>query len=106
MSNPWREAALDDINTERDRQIVKWGPQHHENGTGLGAWLNQTRGIESLLRVSRHDNDHGSSTWATILAEEFAEALLERDKRELEIELIQVAAVCVAWVEDLNGREP
>jgi len=63
------------ILSERDRQDKKWG-----------------RGF------------HGRSdlAWLGILAEEFGEvanAILEHDEPNLITEIIQVAAVCVAWLE-------
>jgi hypothetical protein len=41
-------------------------------------------------------------TWAHILTEEFYEALAEADPEKLREELVQVAAVAVAWVECLD----
>ena len=60
--------------------------------------------------------DHGNETWLALLAEEFGEAAqdvnvarTEPDRKEaaldnLEVELIQVAATAVAWV-DCLGRK-
>ena len=45
--------------------------------------------------------------WLTILAEEFgevAEAMLRDDDYDIEEELIQVAAVCVSWLEYRTPR--
>lgn len=70
---------LIEVNDERGRQDFKWGPQSH-------------------------DLDH----WYTILGEEVGEvamAILEGDDIEnLRTELIQVAAVCVAIIEDLDDE--
>jgi len=66
---------------ERLRQDAKWGPQQH------------------------HDN----RLWATILGEEFGEAcqaVLRDDGTKLQEELVQVAAVALAWIEDLGTRRP
>lgn len=72
-----REAALEDILTERARQDVKWGVQNHEN-----------------------------SFWTAILGEEFGEVCKEvvedYNYGRLRKELVQVAAVAVAWVECLD----
>ena len=68
------------IGVERDRQDEKWGKQVHLD-----------------------------TKWLTILVEEVGEvakAILERqDKETLEHELVQVAAVCCLWLEDLSNRE-
>jgi len=61
------------IEDERQRQDAKWGEQNHL-----------------------------SPTWALILGEEVGEiskALLERNRDEFTTELIQAAAVIVAWLE-------
>ena len=41
---------------------------------------------------------------ADILAEEVAEVYAESDPDRLRAELIQVAAVCVQWIEAIDGR--
>lgn len=82
--------VLEKIAAERQRQNNKWGDQKHDNGT-----------------------------WALILIEEVGEAaqeaLKDRDYTpdstahhlQLIKELTEVAAVAVAWIEDLreNGRK-
>ncbi len=65
------------IVAERQRQIAKWGKQVHANGS-----------------------------WLLILTEELGEAskaLLEGDRLSGAEELIQAAAVIVAWLEDMLG---
>ncbi len=46
----------------------------------------------------------GYLTWAHILTEEFYEAMAEEDQARLRAELIQVAAVAVAWIEQIDRR--
>lgn len=65
--------ALDLIAIERQRQDNKWGVQ-----------------------------DHDDDRWYAILAEEFGEiarGLNDNDPENVEEEIIQTAAVCVAWLE-------
>jgi NTP pyrophosphatase (non-canonical NTP hydrolase) len=68
------ERVLDDVFKERQRQNKKWGEQSHDPGT-----------------------------WLAILSEEIGEVsrgiLGEPGLRE---ELVQVAAVAVAWIENLD----
>jgi hypothetical protein len=67
--------VLDLVAYERDRQDAKWGEQNHHH-----------------------------AYWMTILGEEFGEACkaaLEKDIENLKDELIQVAAVAVAAVENI-----
>lgn len=77
--------VLESVKTERMRQDAKWGPQAHSD-----------------------------TNWLPILAEEFGEAAKEVCEITfrpgpltefcLETELIQTAAVCVAWVENIRAR--
>ena len=72
--NPKTKAVMEMIAEERQRQDAKWGPD---------------RVLTPML-------------WLTILMEEVGEvarAILERDWANLLIEIVQVAAVAVAWLE-------
>jgi NTP pyrophosphatase (non-canonical NTP hydrolase) len=80
-----REHYLQAIRDERTRQDRKWGfPQHRS-----------------------------TAEWMTILAEEVGEVAMEanevhfraRDRSELVTELVQVAAVCVSWLEHMSEGE-
>jgi hypothetical protein len=91
---------LNDITTEVDRQHAKWGLQHHPDGTrednkGMADW-------------ARKDTDQAAAdgvlSWLDILCEEFFEASAEVSWPKLRAELIQVAAVCVSWIEDGDER--
>jgi NTP pyrophosphatase (non-canonical NTP hydrolase) len=69
------------IMAERDRQDAKWG------------------GVPGIDRRDDH-------TYAAVLGEEFGEvckAWLERDIAGLREELIQTAAVAIAWIEELDN---
>lgn len=64
---------------ERDRQDAKWGVQ-----------------------------DHADEKWLAILVEEVGEAargILDHDPPNLDEEIIQIAAVCVAWTEARARRK-
>ncbi|WP_329583717.1 NUDIX hydrolase [Streptomyces sp. NBC_01361] len=90
-----------DLDSERQRQLDKFGDQHHPNGTGL----NYQR---SLANEEREVCDaafrNGRGTWRHILAEEVAEAFAEKDPANLRAELVQVSAVCAAWIADIDSR--
>ena len=52
--------------------------------------------------------DHSLNEWYTILGEEVgevAQAILEEWRDDVRTELIQVAAVCVAMIEDLDDKD-
>ncbi|MCE5264310.1 MAG: hypothetical protein LLG97_12350 [Deltaproteobacteria bacterium] len=71
--------VMNDLRSEREKQDAKWGSQNH-----------------------------GDSMWLTVLMEEIGEAcaagLQMRSDAEIEQELIQAAAVLVAWLECKKRR--
>ncbi len=88
-----QESVLQDIRKERDRRDI-WS--------------------RILLERARQDTKFGAQRklspkdWLTILVEEVgevAEAILEHDIDNYSVELVQVAAVCVAALEDLAAQE-
>jgi hypothetical protein len=90
---------------ERARQDAKWGEQNHPNGTGdePGSRLRAKQADHAREVCQKHAAD-GTVTWLDILREELAEAFAESDPVNLRSELIQVAAVAVAWVEAIDRR--
>ena len=69
---------ITDILVERKRQDDKWGAQQNQD----------------------------DSRWATILGEEFGEVCQAVLKyTNLREELVQVAAVAIAWIEDLDWQK-
>jgi hypothetical protein len=94
-----------EIRRERARQDEKWGEQNHPDGTG-GHLAEQTR--DAARERCQEAASRGAVDWSMILAEEVFEAIAEEDPAKLRAELIQVAAVAVAWAEaiDRRGGEP
>lgn len=93
-------AVLKDISTERVLQEIKWGEQNHPNGEKVPkSYVDKAReACEEMFKT-------GIGTWSDILHEEFWEALGECDDDvKLRAELIQVAAVAVAWIECIDRR--
>lgn len=93
-------SLLAEIAAERARQDAKWGQQNHPDGT-ISAWIVYA---DVARNRCREKADAGSVTWADILREEVYEALAEDDPARLRAELIQVAAVAVAWIEAIDRR--
>ncbi|HEY9408466.1 MAG TPA: hypothetical protein VIP77_02700 [Jiangellaceae bacterium] len=90
-----------DVDAERQRQLAKWGEQHHPDGTGS---VHQQEAA-GLARMECEDAfGAGYGTWCHVLFEETWEALAESDPAKLRAELVQVAAVCAAWIADLDSR--
>jgi hypothetical protein len=80
-ANHRRNEIFELINLERDKQDAKWGA------------------------LPRHLSD---VVWLTILMEEVgecAQAILKRDWDNLKAEIIQVATVAVAWLEDSENHD-
>ena len=96
------ELILDDVWYERRRQIDKWGWQRHPDDTGAIAYKVRREAFTQIndWRASRAL----PAEWDDILLEEVYEALSETDVAKLRKELVQVAAVCVAWIEDIDSR--
>jgi hypothetical protein len=94
-------ATLLEVGEERDRQDAKWGEQNHKDGTGGRGSDVQAQALRKLCdeRFAK-----GEGAWTDILMEEIAEAWAEEDPARLRAELIQVAAVAVAWVECIDRR--
>lgn len=94
-------AVVLDILAERERQEAKWGPQSWPFGTGGDFFV-------KMAKYARQECDEestmGRTTWQLILTEEFFEAMAETDPVSLREELIQVAAVAVQIVEDIDRK--
>jgi uncharacterized protein (DUF2235 family) len=102
--------VLDEITAERASQDAEWGEQNHPDGTG--PWVktpDRFSNMEDQAANARFECQEaareGSLTWRHVLAEEVAEAFAEKEPAALRAELVQVAAVAVAWVEAIDRRE-
>lgn len=91
-----------EVDAERQRQLAKWGEQHHPDGTGGSGALYVADRYRSVVDQALQA---GQATWRDILLEEVYEALAESDPKSLRAELVQCAAVIQAWIHDVDGRE-
>lgn len=93
-----------EVYDERINQSMIWGQQNHPDGTGSF----EQQEDEVLAKFAcEHAAKQGTVTWRHILMEEACEAFASTDVDNLRAELIQVAAVAVAWVENIdrnNGK--
>jgi hypothetical protein len=113
--------ALAAVGRERAAQVKKWGEQHHLDGTGPRVRVLEPTGDEggnrymatmpasALADAAREACKANGApdrpdTWAAILLEEVFEALAEDDPVLLRGELVQIAAVAVQWVEEIDRR--
>lgn len=93
--------VLAEVQAERERQDAKWGEQNHPNGTGGSGALYVADRYRSIVDEGLKS---GNVTWRDVLLEEVFEALAEPDPGRLRAELIQVAAVAVAWAAAIDRR--
>ena len=107
--------VLCEIAAERERQDAKWGEQNHPDGTGCYTvrsgpealrddtigYVRSCRAEDAKASVEEAVRDR-RLTYRHILGEEWREAQAEHDPARLRAELVQVAAVAVAWVEKID----
>lgn len=103
--------VLAEVAKERERQQILWGEQNHHDGTGpnalfLGARVPEEHTYADIRKRATNITDWNTSamrlSYADIFVEEVFEALAESDQDKLREELIQCAAVAVAWVEKID----
>lgn len=97
------ERVLEDIGHERAAQDARWGEQNHPDGTGIRP-IYDMDAADQARNACEEAFEHGFGTWRHILTEEYREALAESDPVALRTELIQSAAVIVAWVQHIDRR--
>lgn len=109
------KSVLEEIAKERQRQDDKWGEQNHPS---VDHKL-KARGPERLCEEYEIPSESRAKfmcdladerkelTWAHIAVEELSEVVAAPDEQKRREELVQLAAVVVAWIEriDRGGSE-
>lgn len=100
-----------DVLRERRRQFLRWGLQDHPSVPEPAGphrrppWV--TLGVPSE-QVARHDYEiaeaMGRLTYGHIATEEFAEVIGAEDDEHRRVELIQLVAVALQWVDAIDRR--
>jgi hypothetical protein len=121
FTTPGLGDLAEELDAERGRQLAKWGDQRHPDGTGDRATICGMP-MAAIAQMLKDTNDHrlthrpmwiaageepslGSGPqWLPIFLEEAFEAAAEADPVKLRAELVQVAAVCAAWISDIDRR--
>ncbi|MFI8531766.1 hypothetical protein ACIGMX_16190 [Streptomyces aquilus] len=101
VTTPGVRAFAEAVDAERQRQLAKFGDQHHPDGTGQ---YPETIDADVARMACECAAEGGYLDWMHILREEVAEAFAESDPVKLRAELVQVAAVCAAWIADIDSR--
>lgn len=107
--------VLSEIAGEHSRNLARWGAQDHPSvllkfpdGQDMTQeCLPDFYGIvpEDKAKASCERRfAHGIGAWADIGIEEMAEAVCAPDDEHRRAELVQVAAVCVAWIQAIDRK--
>ena len=118
-----REGIYEEFNAERKRQLDKWGPQSWPMVREELVRAQTINGRMSMIReqriATRHliqseaaykrkcdkRSDEGMLSWSDILLEELVEAIYALDPAHIREELVQLGAVVVAAIEDLDKKK-
>ncbi|WP_203614489.1 hypothetical protein [Streptomyces rochei] len=101
FTTPGVRQFAEEVDAERQRQLAKFGDQHHPDGTG---YEGSERHADFWRKRCEDAFADEEGTWSHVLLEEVFEAMAEADPARLRAELVQVAAVCAAWIADLDSR--
>lgn len=102
FSTPGVTAFAQEIDAERARQFAKFGDQRHRDGSETATNIELCADLAEQMR--QLNEQPAERSWTTILLEEVYEAGAESDPARIRAELIQVAAVCAAWIYDIDRR--
>ncbi|MDT0305084.1 hypothetical protein [Streptomonospora wellingtoniae] len=113
FATPSLDAITREIDDERQRQLTKWGDQHHPVHSGDATTRRRSRALFATYASNYREFNDGNfdprdpdprKDWAGIVLEEVYEALAEEDPAKVRAELVQAAAVICACVADLDSR--
>lgn len=98
----FQDRILNEVLRERDAQDAKFGQQNHPDGT---SGHNFRQHADAARRSCQDAARGGFLTWFHVAREEFWEAMAETDEDKLRAELVQNAAVFLAWIECIDRRK-
>lgn len=98
--------VLAEVIAERANQEAKWGEQNHPSLFSENARRKFAAAADrwKAINDARSADDDSAVTWDGVLLEEVYEALAEEGEDLMRTELVQVAAVAVAWIESIDRR--
>lgn len=114
VRTPTTQPVLNEVLAERIRQDEKWGEQNWPSfvdgmaGRVRNGYRAAYYGVPTEAQAKYVTEVHFKErvgTYADIFVEEVAEAIGAPDEDHLREELVQVAAVAVAWIEAIDRRK-
>jgi hypothetical protein len=96
-----------EIMGERDRQDEKWGEQNHKSMSWDGNYDERgerKRHCAELQERCDRAAREGWLAWEHVVDEELAEVYAAESDAERRGELVQLAAVLIAWIECIDRR--
>lgn len=101
----WNPSVIHEIALERKRQVALWGEQNHSDLSKGDYTQSEMKVALKFVRQINEANIHnGTTNWYQIMREELLEAVTAESTQHLREELIQCAAVILAWIEDVDRR--
>lgn len=102
---------IEDVLAEVARQDIKWGIQHNEaldpilieGGANRMAEEYEIPSESRAKFLCNMASNRDELTWAHIAVEELAEVVAcMKDKKAMREELVQLTALCLQWIKDLE----
>jgi len=112
ISNP----VYEEVQSERNRQDEKWGIQDHPSisdnivagpSSNLSERINRYYGIPTIDKAKYVADEAANKydlTWGHIAVEELCEVIGADNEIHRRHELVQLAAVCIAWIDCLDRK--
>jgi hypothetical protein len=104
------KTVFDEVKAELTRAQAKFPDQHLPNFPERMDWDHAAAERDQAQELTDRCHASGVVTWWHVLREEIYEAFAESNPAKLRAELVQVAAMAIRWIEDLEsapveGRE-
>ena len=113
FESTWHRATLgvvSDVLVERATMLSRWGDPSYPSVAGLSYSVEARVGLYDLPtpEKARAETEglrgSGDLDWATISVQSLSDAVSASDETARRIEVVQLAAVALAWVEDIDRQ--
>lgn len=97
------KTVFDEVKAELARAQAKFPDEHLPNFPERMDWDHAAAERDQAQELTDRCHASGVVTWWHVLREEIYEAFAESDPAKLRAELVQVAAMAIRWIEDLES---